>query len=116
MIALTLINSTIRLNLYARRFLIKSMQLVGATQWFIIRPFMLRSVLHGIYSAFIAGALLAGVLSFLPQKLAGVQQLYDYNQFAVLFAGILLAGMIISMVSSWIATKRYLRLKLDDLY
>ena len=115
-ISITLINNTIRLNLYARRFLIKSMQLVGATQWFIIRPFMLRSILHGVYGALIAALLLGSVLYGLTQKYQGIIAFYDYSQFALLFAGILSIGVIISMLSSLIATKRYLRLKLDDLY
>lgn len=115
-ISITLINNTIRLNLYARRFLIKSMQLVGATQWFIIRPFMLRSILHGVYGALVAAMLLGGMLYVLPQKYQGIMEFYDYAQFAMLFGVILAIGVFISMFSSLIATKRYLRLKLDDLY
>jgi cell division transport system permease protein len=117
-IAITLINNTIRLNLYARRFLIKSMQLVGATRWFIIRPFMWRSVLHGIYGTFIAAVLLAGLLYFLPQRFSELNllSLYDYQQFAVLFLVLLCIGVLISLLSSMIATRRYLRLKLDELY
>jgi cell division transport system permease protein len=115
-ISITLINNTIRLNLYARRFLIKSMQLVGATQWFIIRPFMLRSILHGVYGALIAALLLGSMLYGLTQKYQEIIAFYDYSRFALLFVGILSLGVIISMLSSLIATKRYLRLKLDDLY
>lgn len=92
------------------------MQLVGATQWFIIRPFMLRSILHGVYGALIAALLLGSMLYGLTQKYQEIIAFYDYSRFALLFVGILSLGVIISMLSSLIATKRYLRLKLDDLY
>jgi cell division transport system permease protein len=115
-IAITLINNTIRLNLYARRFLIKSMQMVGATHWFITRPFVIKSFLHGLYGGIIACLLMAGLLYWLPFWVADLQLLYDTLQFAILFAVVIIAGIIISMVSSMISTNHYLRMKIDDLY
>ncbi len=115
-IAITLINNTIRLNLYARRFIIKSMQLVGATHWFIIRPFAKNALLHGLYGAIIAILLLSGLLYWLPFFIPNVQTLYDQSQFALLFVVLIIAGIIISMISSIISTNRYLRVKIDDLY
>jgi cell division transport system permease protein len=115
-IAVTLINNTIRLNLYARRFIIKSMQMVGATHWFIIRPFAFKSILHGLYGGILAILLLSGLLYWVPFVVPDIQALYDHSQFALLFVVIIIAGIIISMVSSMISTNKYLRVKIDDLY
>ncbi len=115
-ISITLINNTIRLNLYARRFIIKSMQMVGATHWFIIKPFMVKSILHGLYGGIIASLLLLGVLYALPNWIGGIEALYDNTQFAILFVVVILVGIIISMISSAISTNHYLKLKIDDLY
>lgn len=115
-IAVTLINNTIRLNLYARRFIIKSMQMVGATHWFIMKPFALKSIVHGLYGGIIAILLLSGLLYWAPFFIPNIQSLYDNSQFAILFVVIIIAGIIISMVSSIISTNKYLRLKIDTLY
>lgn len=115
-ISITLINNTIRLNLYARRFIIKSMQMVGATHGFIIKPFVVKSLLHGLYGGIIACLLLLGVLSGLPNWISGIEILYDNTQFAMLFGVIILAGILISMASSLFSTNHYLKLKIDDLY
>ncbi len=115
-IAVTLINNTIRLNLYARRFIIKSMQMVGATHWFIIKPFAIKSVFHGLYGAILAILLLCGLLYWVPFVVPDIQALYDNSQFAILFVVIIIAGIIISMISSMISTNKYLRVKIDDLY
>ena len=116
LIAITLINNTIRLNLYARRFLIKSMQMVGATHGFIIKPFVIKSLLHGLYGGIIACLLLSGLLYALPFWIDQINLLYNTTQFAILFVVIIIAGIIISMISSLISTNHYLKLKIDDLY
>jgi len=116
LIAVTLINNTIRLNLYARRFIIKSMQMVGATHWFIIRPFATKSLLHGLYGGCIAILLLGGVLYWIPFFIPDIQVLYDNMQFAILFVVVIIAGVIISVLSGMISTNKYLRVKIDDLY
>ncbi|MES2778343.1 MAG: permease-like cell division protein FtsX [Bacteroidota bacterium] len=116
LIAVTLINNTIRLNLFARRFIIKSMQMVGATHWFIIKPFAIKSFLHGLYGGIISCILLSGLLYWTPFWIPEIKALYDNSQFAILFVVVIIAGIIISMVSSMISTNRYLRMKIDDLY
>lgn len=116
LIAVTLINNTIRLNLYAQRFIIKSMQMVGATHGFIIKPFLIRSILHGLAGGTIACMLMAGLLYSLPQWIKGIDSLYDNEQFAILFAGIIIAGVFITMLSSLASTNKYLRMRIDDLY
>ncbi len=115
-ISVVLINNTIRLNLYARRFIIKSMQMVGATHGFIIKPFVIKSLLHGLYGGILACLLLAGLISSIPNWIEGIETLYDNTQFAILFVVIIIVGVIISMVSSAISTNHYLKLKIDDLY
>ena len=115
-IALALINNTIRLSIYSKRFLIKTMQLVGATQGFIRRPFVLKGIKHGIYGAAIAIALLIGFLYFLQKQLPELAELQDPNMLVSLFATVIILGIIISWISTSLAVRKYLRLKSDDLY
>ena len=115
-IALALINNTIRLSIYSKRFLIKTMQLVGATQGFIRRPFVLKGIKHGIYGAGIAIALLIGFLYFLQRQLPELAELQDPTMLASLFGLVILLGIIISWISTSLAVRKYLRLKSDDLY
>ncbi|MFA9215260.1 MAG: cell division protein FtsX [Candidatus Methylacidiphilales bacterium] len=115
-IAIVLINSNIRLNLFARRFSIKSMQLVGATHWFIIKPFVIRSFFNGLYGGILAVALLLLVLNILPTYFPQIQYLYNTQSFMLLFVILILAGVLVSMVSSWLSTNKYLKTKIEDLY
>ncbi len=115
-IALALINNTIRLSIYSKRFLIKTMQLVGATQGFIRRPFVLKGIKHGIYGAAIAIALLIAFLYFLQRQLPELAELQDPNMLVSLFALVILLGIIISWISTSLAVRKYLRLKSDELY
>ncbi len=115
-IALALINNTIRLSIYSKRFIIKTMQLVGATQGFIRRPFVLKGIRHGIYGAGIAIAMLIGFLFFIQKQLPELAELQDPNMLASLFGIVILLGIIISWISTSLAVRKYLRLKSDDLY
>jgi len=115
-IAIALINSTIRISMYSRRFLIKSMQLVGATKSFIRRPFISRAIAHGFYSGLVACALLSGLLYVVRTKLPEFVQLQDLKENAILFAGILIFGMLLSVISTFFAVNRYLRVRIDELY
>lgn len=115
-IAIVLINSNIRLNLFARRFSIKSMQLVGATHWFIIKPFVIRSFFNGLYGGILAVALLLLLLNILPTYFPQIQYLYNTQSFILLFVILILAGVFVSMVSSWLSTNKYLKTKIEDLY
>ena len=116
LIALALINNTIRLSIYSKRFIIKTMQLVGATQGFIRRPFVLKGIKHGIYGAIIAIGMLIGVLYFAQQQLPELKELQDEVMLLSLFGIVILLGIIISWVSTSLAVRKYLRLKSDDLY
>ena len=115
-IAIILINNTIRLNLYAQRFIIKSMQLVGAAHWFIIRPFVWSSIKNGIWGWLLSLLLLTGVLRALPIWIPGIEDFYNTVYFLILYAGLLVIGLFISFFSSWLSTRRYLNTKIEDLY
>lgn len=115
-IALVLINSNIRLNLYAKRFSIKSMQLVGATHWFIIKPFVFRSFFNGLYGGLLATGLLIFILYILPNYFPQIQNLYHTENFTLLFVILIVTGVLVSMISSWFSTNKYLKTKIEDLY
>lgn len=116
LIALTLINNTIRLAVYSKRFLIHTMQLVGATRRFIRMPFILKSVYYGILSAMIAILLLMGTIYIAQDQLEGIIDFIDPNTLSLLFLCIVLTGIIISYISTFFAVNKYLNLKTDDLY
>jgi cell division transport system permease protein len=115
-VAIALINNTIRLSIYAKRFLIRTMYLVGATQGFIRMPFILKGVRQGVIAGLLAGFLLAGFLVLSTNYIPDLMQLQDPNLLAVLFAGIVVLGVLISGLSAALSVSRYLRLKTDDLY
>jgi len=114
--AVSLIFNTIRLVIFSKRFTIKTMQLFGATQWFIIRPLLGRSIFNGLLSGIVASALLAGLFYYVNNKLPELALQRDLITFAVLTGGIVLFGVFISFMSTLVAVLRYLRLKVEDLY
>jgi cell division transport system permease protein len=115
-VAIALINNTIRLSIYAKRFLIRTMYLVGATQSFIRLPFILKGIRQGVIAGILAGFLLAGFLILSTRYIPDLLQLQDPNLLAALFAGIVFLGVLISGLSAALSVSRYLRLKTDDLY
>lgn len=115
-IAVALINNTIRLSIYSQRFLIKSMQMVGATKGFIRRPFLGYGILHGLLGALIAIILLILVLYFGQKQIPELLLLQNYFEFAVIFIGVIVIGIIISGLSTYFAVTKYLRLRMNDLY
>lgn len=115
-IAIALINNTIRLSIYSKRFLIKTMQLVGATKRFIRKPFLIQGISHGIYSALIAIALLIGVLYVAQQEIPELIKFQDIEIIGTLFAIVITLGIFISWISTLLAVRKYLKLKTDELY
>jgi len=115
-IALALINNTIRLAIYSQRFLIKTMQLVGATQGFIRKPFILKGMLNGVYGAIISIAMLIGLLYLAARQFPELVMIQDVEVLGLLFGLVLLAGTIIAGISTYLAVRKYLRIKADDLY
>lgn len=116
MIALTLIDSTIRLSMYSSRFLIRSMQLVGATRSFITWPFTKRSLINGLVSAALAIVTLLTLLNFAISQIPELMALQDVKMLVLIFSAILLMGLVFSYLSTHMAVRKYLRMKLDELY
>jgi len=115
-VATALISNTIRLAVYSKRFMIRTMQLVGATKNFIRMPFILTGILHGLIAALIASVALVGILYFLMQEVPELVNLQDFNLFAILFAFVILAGVFITWLSNLSAVNKYLKAKPEDLY
>ncbi len=115
-ISIVLINNTIRLAVYSRRFIIRSMQLVGATEGFIRRPMLLRSILQGLVSAFIALAMLMVLTYFALEEMPELASLQDPFMLMILVVFIALLGVMMSWLSTMLAVRKYLRIHTDLLY
>tara|TARA_R110002050_G_scaffold200492_1_gene335345 strand:- start:3079 stop:3936 length:858 start_codon:yes stop_codon:yes gene_type:complete len=115
-VAMALINSTIRLAIYSRRFIIRSMQLVGATPGFITRPFVMKSIVNGFYGALISIVLIALVVYSIQNQMPEIFDVNDIKLYAMVIAGVIALGLLISWLSTTFAVRRYLRLKTDKLY
>lgn len=116
LIAIALINNTIRLAMYSQRFLIKSMQLVGATKNFIRKPFLITGIIHGLLGGLISIALLIATLYFVQKEIPELIILENYTEFAFLFVFVISIGVLISFISTYMAVTKYLNLKIYDLY
>jgi len=116
LIAMLLINSSIRLAVYSKRFIIKTMQMVGATKSFIRRPFIWRSVQLGIIGALFALAGVALVLYYINKSFPDLLLLNNLMIIGLLFGLIFIVGILITWISTFIATQRFLNLKTDQLY
>ncbi len=115
-IAVLLINSSIRLSIYSKRFIIKTMQMVGATKTFIRRPFILNNIKLGILGAIIAILALSGVLFYVNEHFATLGLFKDPTILVILLVSILVLGILISFISTYFATQRFLNLRTDELY
>ncbi len=115
-VAVVLIHNTIRLALYANRFLIKNMQLIGASWGFISRPYLWRSFKNGIWSAIIAIILLAIVLQVFQTDLIDFRDLSQQIEVLFLLIGLIAIGIIISVWSTYYIVNKYLKMRVDDLY
>ncbi len=110
------IDNTIRLAMYSNRFLIKTMQMVGATRGFIIKPLNVRAIVNGFISACIAVAAVFGFILLIENSIPWLTQLRDRNNMTLIVAGILVLGITISLISTHRSVLKYLKMKLDDLY
>ena len=116
LIAIALINNTIRLAIYSKRFIIRTMQLVGATTGYIRRPFLFRSTIQGITGALVAMAVLSALIYFLQNEMNGIIRLNDLKVLLLLFTIVMLLGIIINWISTYAAVSKYLHIKTDKLY
>ncbi|MFK5973914.1 MAG: permease-like cell division protein FtsX [Flavobacteriaceae bacterium] len=115
-IAVLLINSSIRLSIYSKRFIIKTMQMVGATKTFIRRPFIWTNVKLGILGALLALIALAGVLYYVEKNFPELNLFQDPTTLILLFISVFVLGVSISLISTYFATQRFLNLRTDELY
>lgn len=115
-ISIALINNTIRLSIYSQRFLIKSMQLIGATKNFIRKPYILYGILHGIIGSLIAILLLIFTLQFAQKQIPEIIILGNWTEFSFIFLTIIVLGVLISGLSTYFAVTKYLKAKSSTLY
>ena len=115
-VSIALINNTIRLSLYSNRFLINTMKLVGATPWFIRKPYMVSSMINGLIASFISIFLLAGIVYFVQYQF-GISTLFS-NSLNFIFVGliVIISGVILAGSSSYFAVGRYLKMRTNDMF
>lgn len=116
LVAVVLINSSMRLSIYANRFIIKTMQMVGATKSFIRKPFVLHSVKLGLAGAVCAVIALLGCLIYIDSNYPNLGILNNPLVLGLVLFGVLVVGVLITWLSTYFATQRYLNLRTDDLY
>lgn len=115
-VVVLLIHNTLRLALFSQRFLIRSMQLVGATSGFIQKPFLLRSILYGLVSGLIAAGLLMGLLAYATRKIPELSYIQNTERIGLVLAGLATMGIFVGFLSTYSAVAKYLKLSLDELY
>jgi cell division transport system permease protein len=116
LISLTIINNTIRLSVYSKRFLINTMHLVGATRAFIRKPFLARSIIHGVIAGMVAILMLMAILYFVEAEFYLLFTLQDFTLLIYLSGAIILTGIVITLVSTFFSVNRYLGINEDKLY
>jgi cell division transport system permease protein len=116
MIAVLLINSTIRLSIYSKRFTIKTMQMVGATKNFIRKPFIITGIKLGIAGSVLAIIALYLLAMYFEKQIPDVKITQQYDILAIVFGGILILGIVITGISTYFATRRFLNLRTEELY
>jgi len=116
LIAVVLINSSIRISIYSKRFTIKTMQMVGATKGFIRRPFIWNSIKLGIIGALVSNIALVGFIMYINKMVPEIELLSDYKELGILFLLIIIMGILITWLSTFFATQRFLNLRTDELY
>jgi cell division transport system permease protein len=116
LIAVLLINSSMRLSIYSNRFIIKTMQMVGATKSFIRKPFIMRSIKLGVVGALLAIVAIIGVLFYIDANFPKLGILDDQLMIGAVLLSVLVLGVLISWLSTFFATQKFLNLRTDDLY
>ena len=111
-----LIDNTVRLAMFSSRFLIKTMQMVGATRDFITRPFEIRALINGLISGLLSVVALWLVMSFANAQLTELKQLADPMLLSILMGSMILLGIFISVISTHRSVIKYLKMHIDDLY
>ena len=115
-ISFTLIRNTIRLSIYSKRFIINTMRLVGATNSFIRRPFIVRNIVDGIFAGLLANVLIIGLLYYIGEQYADLRTIMPTTDLIYVFSTVIVLGIIITYLSTIFAVNNYLRMKTDHLY
>lgn len=116
LISFTLIRNTIRLSVYSKRFLINTMKLVGATGGFIRRPFVINNIFTGIIAGIIADLIIFAIITYFSREYAEIQPIIGFMELIIIFAIVILLGVIISTIATAFAVNRYVKMKSDQLY
>lgn len=111
-----LINSTLRLALFSQRFLVRSMQLVGARRWFIQRPFLIRATAYGVLSGVLASGGIWLMVNYANQNIEDLKLIQNTSRMITLSISLVIVGMIVAITSSYLAIRKYLKMSLDELY
>ena len=115
-ISITLINNTLRIALFSQRFLIRSMQLVGATSNYILRPFITRGFFYGLISGIISSSLLYVLIFLTNKKITGFDMIINFEKLSIIFITLIITGITIVVFSTYNSVNKYLNSSLDDLY
>tara|TARA_B100000579_G_C22848246_1_gene865742 strand:+ start:560 stop:1456 length:897 start_codon:yes stop_codon:yes gene_type:complete len=116
LISVILINNTLRIALFSQRFLIRSMQLVGATANYILKPFLIRGITYGLISGVIASAILYSIISLINEKINEANMIIGFEKLSIIFISLIISGILIVMLSTYTSVNKYLNSTLDDLY
>lgn len=116
LVVIFLIDNTIRLAMFSNRFLIKTMQMVGATRWFIAKPMNIRAIINGAVSGIIAVAVVWLLVYIAESNIPWLRTIHDTTSLVMLFGGLILLGICITLLSTHRSVLKYLKMKLDDLY
>ena len=115
-ISFVLINNTVRLNVFARRFTIHTMKLVGATRSFIRAPFLVQAAFQGAFSSFVAIIVLLGVMFFMKSEFVQLFEIFRADLLLIVMGIVLAAGLAICLTSTWFVVNKLVSLKKDELY
>tara|TARA_B100001287_G_scaffold267346_1_gene262355 strand:- start:101 stop:997 length:897 start_codon:yes stop_codon:yes gene_type:complete len=115
-ISVILINNTLRIALFSQRFLIRSMQLVGATANYILRPFILRGMMYGFIAGIISSGMLYVIIEIADRRISNLELVISLEQLGVIFISLIFTGIIMVILSTYSAVSKYLNSTLDELY
>ena len=115
-ISVILINNTLRIALFSQRFLIRSMQLVGATANYILRPFIFRGTMYGLIAGIISSGLLYVIIEIADRRISNLELVISLEQLGVIFISLIFTGIIMVILSTYSAVSKYLNSTLDELY
>ncbi len=115
-ISVILINNTLRIALFSQRFLIRSMQLVGATENYILKPFIIRGIAYGFISGVLASGILYSIVILINEKINETNMIIGFEKLSIIFISLIIAGVLIVMISTYTSVNKYLNSSLDDLY